>query len=369
MATAAIEAPGKTFSTHRSSTPPAYGEPLVAAVVEVTNRCNLRCPHCASDSGCAREHEMSLAELQGLFRDLAALGCKALSLLGGEFLLRPDWYEVAKAVKAAGMELQLITNGLLVTPEIRRLFKTLDPQTVCVSFDGATPESYKAVRGVDGFDHCRKLLFDLRDDEFRQVNAITTFNAKNLSDFDRFAEMFLDTGIVWQVQMAHKGGERFPDDLLMTREQYEWFADRVTHWVYDFRDRLKLMTMDDFGYFPMTPKLRYLWQTWDGCPAGRRIVGIRANGDVLPCLSLGSRFVEANIRHRPLPEIWRDSESFPRFRRKSAELTGPCAKCPAAARCKAGCSAMALSQTGSLAETTFCVRQLETERILHDFFG
>ena len=42
------------------------------------------------------------------------------------------------------MELQLVTNGLLVTPEVRRRFQTLDPQTVGVSIDGATPESYRA---------------------------------------------------------------------------------------------------------------------------------------------------------------------------------------------------------------------------------
>lgn len=40
-----------------------FPELLFAAVVEITNKCNLRCPHCASDSGCAREDEMSLDEL------------------------------------------------------------------------------------------------------------------------------------------------------------------------------------------------------------------------------------------------------------------------------------------------------------------
>ena len=337
---------------------------LCAAVVEVTNRCNLRCPHCASDSGRARADEMTFAEFRTLFSDLHTLGCRDLSMLGGEFLLRSDWYEIACAAKSAGLALQLITNGLLVTPEIRSLFKKLDPQTVGVSLDGATPESYRAARGIDGFETCRSLLFALRDDGFRQVNAITTFTAKNIGDFDRFVELFLDTGIVWQVQMAHKGGERFPDDLLLSRDQFERLADRITQCVYELNDRLRLLTMDDFGYFPLTPKLRVLCQSWDGCPAGRRIVGIRANGDVLPCLSLGSAFVEDNIRRRPLIEIWRDPSSFRRFRGKSGNLTGPCAKCPMARRCKAGCSAMAMSQTGTLTETTFCVRQIETERIL-----
>ena len=31
-----------------------YHSFLFAAVVEITNKCNLRCPHCASDSGCPR---------------------------------------------------------------------------------------------------------------------------------------------------------------------------------------------------------------------------------------------------------------------------------------------------------------------------
>ena len=342
---------------------------LRAAVVEVTNRCNLRCPCCASASGRARPCEMSLAEMKGVVRDLAALGCRDFTMLGGEFLLRPDWYDIAGEVKAAGMELQLITNGLLVTPEVRRRFMSLDPQTVCVSIDGASPESYRAARGVDGFAKCRALLDELVADGFRQVSAITTFNSKNIGDFDAFAEMFRGTDIVWQVQMAHKGGERFPDELLMTREQYATFVEKATYWLYDRYGELKMLVMDDFGYFPLTPKLRFLCQRWDGCPAGRRVIGVRANGDVLPCLSLGSEYVEANLRKRPLTEIWNDPGSFPRFRHKSDKLTGKCAKCPMAGRCKAGCTAMAVSQTGKMTETPFCIRQLETERIVRDVLG
>ena len=347
----------------------SYREPCLAAVVEVTNRCNLRCPHCASDSGTARADELSLDEMTRVVDDLASLGCRELTVLGGEFLLRPDWFDIAHHVRARGLELQLVTNGLLVTETVRRQFRTLGPQTVGVSLDGATPESYRAARGVDGFDRCRRLLDDLVSDGLREVHAITTFNAKNLTDFDRFAELFADTPIVWQIQMAHRGGERFSDDLLMTRDQYAWLADRVTRWYETGRDRLRLLVMDDFGYFPMTPALRFLHTRWIGCPAGRFLVGVRANGDVLPCLSLGSRFVGGNLRRRPLVGLWRDPVTFAAFRNKSCTLTGKCAGCAFAAKCRAGCSAMALSQTGTLTETTFCVRQLEQERIVRTLFG
>jgi len=306
---------------------------------------------------------MSLDEMRGVMRDLAKLGCKNVTLLGGEFLLRADWYEIGEAVKAVGMALQLITNGLLVDGEIRERFKALKPRVIGVSFDGATPESYRATRGVDGFAKCRKLLDDLLSDGHRRVNAITTFTSRNLGDFDKFLSEFIDTPIVWQVQVVHKAGERFDDSLLLTQDQFAWYMDRVTYCHYELKDRISIGVMDDFGYFPLTPKLAFLCQTWDGCPAGRRVIGIRANGDVLPCLSLGSAFIEDNLRRRPLAEIWKDPKLFAKFRNK-ADCTGKCGKCPMAAKCKAGCSAAAVSTTGSLTENLFCIRRIETKRLL-----
>ena len=76
-----------------------YSADCEEAVVEITNACNLRCPHCASTSGCAREGEMTLDELKRVMSDLAELGCREVTLLGGEFVLRRDWPEVARAVR------------------------------------------------------------------------------------------------------------------------------------------------------------------------------------------------------------------------------------------------------------------------------
>ena len=337
-------------------------------VIEITNRCNLRCPHCASASGVQREDELSRVELQEIFAHLKRLGCWKVTILGGEFLLRKDWFEIASDVKATGMELTLITNGLLVDDAVRKQFLELEPQTVGVSLDGATPETYRRQRGVDGFQHCMDLICALQREGIRQVNAITTFTSVNINEFDEFAEIFRDTEIVWQVQMAHKAGNRFDDRLLLTQEQYEYFVERVTHYLYDWHGHLKLMTMDDFGYFSMSPKLRFTHQLFSGCPAGTRVLGIRSNGDVLGCLSLGDEFVEANLRQVPLEEIWISGKYFTRFREKAKHLTGHCAKCAFAERCKAGCSAQAISGTGTLGENLFCVRRLEEKQLLDEFF-
>ncbi len=103
--------------------------------------------------------------------------------------------------------------------------------------------------------------------------------------------------------------------------------------------------------------------------AGRHVIGIRSNGDVLGCLSLGDEFVEANLRKIPLAEIWNSNDYFKRFRQKENLLCGHCAKCAYGAVCKAGCSAMALSSSGSLGDNAYCIRRAEERRILDDLFA
>jgi radical SAM protein with 4Fe4S-binding SPASM domain len=122
--------------------------------------------------------------------------------------------------------------------------------------------------------------------------------------------------------------------------------------------------MDDFGYFPIDPNLRFLHQTWHGCIAGVELIGIRSNGDVLGCLSLADPFVEGNLRQVPLADIWQSERFFAAFRDKGHYLTGECASCPYGQRCRAGCSAIAWSATGSFGCNPYCMRSLEVAEVL-----
>ena len=123
-----------------------YDLPLV--IVYVTERCNSRCVTC--DFWRHGEAEISLESARRLATELRALGTRAVLLTGGEVLVHPRWDEVTEIFREAGMRIWLLTAGLALRQHSRRIAELCD--SVTVSLDAATPDSYLSIRGVAVFD-------------------------------------------------------------------------------------------------------------------------------------------------------------------------------------------------------------------------
>lgn len=89
--------------------------PPVHAQVILTNRCNLKCSFCS----CAeddRESEMSYGMALELVEILKKCGTKAVTITGGgEPLLHPYFGNIIKTFASAGIQIGLVTNGLLLS--------------------------------------------------------------------------------------------------------------------------------------------------------------------------------------------------------------------------------------------------------------
>jgi MoaA/NifB/PqqE/SkfB family radical SAM enzyme len=68
------------------------------AVWEITLKCNLACIHCGSRAGDARTNELSITEALDLVAQMADLGIKEVTLIGGEAFMRPDWLEIVAEI-------------------------------------------------------------------------------------------------------------------------------------------------------------------------------------------------------------------------------------------------------------------------------
>ncbi|MDR2502734.1 MAG: radical SAM protein [Oscillospiraceae bacterium] len=121
------------------------------ALVEITSRCNLRCPVCFADAGnAAAAREPTVAELYDIFCGLAARGRTFVQLSGGEPTVRDDLPEIIAAARRAGCEtVQLNSNGLRLgaEPDFARALAEAGLSFVFMQFDGVTDAPYLALRG------------------------------------------------------------------------------------------------------------------------------------------------------------------------------------------------------------------------------
>src|SRR5580704_7439686 len=108
----------------------------IYAVWEITLACDLACRHCGSRAGHGRPDELTTAEALDLVNQMADLGVKEVSVIGGEAYLREDWLDIVRAIRARGMICSTTTGGRGLTPEIVAQAKAAGLMGVSVSIDG-----------------------------------------------------------------------------------------------------------------------------------------------------------------------------------------------------------------------------------------
>lgn len=87
-----------------------YDEVCEIAHLEISNTCNMKCKYCyVQDKG--KGPGLSHAGWRIIINNLAAAGIFQVSFGGGEPTLRKDLFQLAKYVKACGMNLGMTTNG------------------------------------------------------------------------------------------------------------------------------------------------------------------------------------------------------------------------------------------------------------------
>ncbi len=122
-----------------------------SVLLEVTDRCNLRCPVCFADSGRGQGEDLSLERIKWLLnRAITAVGPSNLQLSGGEPTLRDDLPEIVEIARRVGYSfIQVNTNGLRLAADIGyvRELSAAGLASVFLQFDGVDDGAYRTLRG------------------------------------------------------------------------------------------------------------------------------------------------------------------------------------------------------------------------------
>ena len=330
---------------------------LRQCVWEITLACPFHCAYCGSGGGEPRPDELNTGECLEVARQLRELGCRRVSMIGGEVFLRPDWREIVSALTGRGVDVCIITNGFRMTPELLQTLKDLRVESVAVSLDG--PERvHDAFRRPGSYRRALAAVSALTEAGL-PTSVISTLRADNAPLLEELYGTLRGYPIfAWQLQACSPmgGAARNAVDVRFDPLAVIAFVAKNAP-----AAPFRIGIADNIGYYtPEEGTLRAApGYSFDGCSAGLTAVGIDSAGNVRGCESMyDPRFDEGNLRHRSLRSIWEDPDAFAYNRRFKPELlTGKCGSCDFGGICAGGCrSYNYFANGGKLYENPLCAR-------------
>lgn len=333
---------------------------LQAAHWSVTGKCNYKCRHCLISAPHAKLGEMNLEECYRVIDQLDSCGISAISITGGEALIRKDLLQIVDRLLEKNISIcSLYTNGRLLDEQILEEFqkRTLYPE-ISISFDGVGFHDW--LRGVEGaeeeairaFELCRKkgfittsemCLHKYNKNSLREtVNLLAKLGVKSLK-----IDSVIDSG-EWKNETGCK---------LTMEELFDVFLDYIAHYIEDGCP----MSINLGGIFASTGKGSYTIplikfandnNLSEVCLCGhaKYTMYIGPDGTILPCMPMAGSCIQhrfPNILQEPLKDILNDS-----FYRSVLDIhldnylenRQECSQCEFKFECGGGCRGRAMKE-------------------------
>ncbi len=296
---------------------------LYSLVLELTYRCNEKCVHCYLPD-MRKGKELSLAEIEMLLDQFAALGGFLVQLTGGEALLRKDFSQVLDAVVQRGLVPSITTNLTLLDDHLLRTIIDAAPFSVGCSVYSARPELHDAITKVKG--------------SFAKTMAAATKLRKSGIPVILKSPLMRDTAPHWREieQLAHDADCASQFDLHITAQNdggLTPLAQRVT-------DPEVLRDIFSSNYYKLTVNGELMADMIvvdpDAtiCSAGAASLTLAPDGTIRPCLGLSNSL--GRFPDDSLDSVWNGSPFFAQWatlKLKNIDPCGQCSKLPWCSKC------------------------------------
>src|SRR5438552_5086840 len=337
-----------------------------ALLAEITYRCPLHCPYCSNPvsaslceaprrpqgDGYSQTHaqakrELTTDEWRRVIREAAVLGILQIGFSGGEPLVRGDLADLVRAAREANLYTNLITSGIGLDDDRVGALHDAGLDSVQLSFQ--SDETGLAYEIAGARAHQRKLNVAAKiRAEGIPLSLNFVIHRRNIDRLPQMIELTEALGAE-RVELANVQfyGWAFLNRaaLLPTQEQVARAREVATTAKARLAGKIDIFyVLPD--YYETRPKP--CLNGW-----GQRYLTVNPVGDVLPCQTAPSAIPDLhfeNVRARSLDWIWRESESFNRFR-GTEWMPEPCRSCPRKEIDFGGCRCQAALLTGEAGNT------------------
>ena len=298
--------------------------------LHLTNRCNMKCPHCYMESGIPYEDELSTEEIKNLCLNFKQIGGTDVSLTGGEPTTRADFFEIVEYLSSIGLRVSIFTNGLFWNESRVKRLALSDIEGVQISIDGYDEESNSVIRGKGAFDKALNAVDEFIKSGIYVKIAVTAPYELIKDNSDKYVEFsrrtlskYGEEALEFNYSYFFMPGREL-DSNAIKEQKTEYFnlVETVAKAVYGDQDEDSFVTNLIDGVY-------------DSCGYGG--LNVMANGDFYFCDRIPDVNKSGNVRNIPFDEI---AELM-----KLAERMGkidnfkPCNTCELKYICGGGCRA------------------------------
>ena len=324
---------------------PKRNPPGPVVIWNLIRRCNLTCKHCYSISADKDfAGELSLNEVNAVMDDLRSFGVPVLILSGGEPLLRPDIYDIARRAKQMGFYVGLSTNGTLIDESNIAQIAAIGFDYVGISLDGMR-ETHDVFRRKEGaFDASLHGVRLCRDAGIK-IGVRFTLTQDNAHDLPALLKVVDDEGIdkfyLSHLNYAGRGNKNRGHDAFLqtTRDAMDLLFD--TCWDYLQRglekefvtgnndaDGVYLLHWVRSRFPEREAPLRAKLAQWGGTSSGVNVANIDNLGIVHPD-TFWWHYPLGNVRERKFSEIWNDISDplMAGLKASPRQIKGRCGDC------------------------------------------
>ena len=350
---------------HPTPLGPKRNPPGPVVIWNLVRRCNLTCKHCYSISADKDfPGELSTEEVFTVMDDLKAFRVPVLILSGGEPLLRPDIFDIARRAKGLGFYVGLSSNGTLITEANIDAIVDVGFDYVGVSLDGlgATHDKFRRMEGafeasLAGIRLCR--------DRGIKVGVRYTMTQDNAQDLPGLLKLIEAEGIdkfyFSHLNYAGRGNKNRRTDAhhQATRQAMDLLFD--TCWDYQQRglekefvtgnndaDGVYLLHWVQRKFPEQAAHIQGKLEQWGGNASGVNVANIDNLGNIHPDTMWWHHTLD-NVRQRPFSQVWNDLSDplMAGLKQHPRPVQGRCGECRYLAICNGNTRVRAQQLTGN----------------------
>jgi radical SAM protein with 4Fe4S-binding SPASM domain len=321
--------------------------------IEANIRCQQGCLYCYAASDDEALMELPKKVIIRIIDSAAGMKVRAIDWLGGDPLLRKDWYELMKYAMEKGLSNNIWTSGIpLADPEVaKKAVEVTENGFISVHLDTLDEDVYRKLHSGNPSKKMKAILkgvdnvLELGKDPENMFNCITFNKVVVGEDAKRTIEYFYnEKGIrTCLTQMCRTG---------LATEHQDWVPD-----LDEIKDACE--ARDDSNYPGAAESICSMDTNKFYCGG---IITVTIDGDVTPCSVIRKGY--GNIHSSPLEEIVEKyrNELLQMPLREAENLPENCQSCENNSVCW-GCRAMAYYENGDvLAEDPNCWMHISEDK-------